>query len=243
MALPLLVSLLLGALLSSRRSQTLTSYADAAAPERGGVLSPEAFLTTLVYFGFGIALLRDFISFLALPLRQAKSAPAVSDAEPTPPPTFLAGLGERIDGVVAWAVLGALLSAVIRASVAEGALRGSLALSIAVAIAFSVSVPLHAVAALQLAFALIDRGFSLEAGLIISVLAPFAVKLSRPQSWVLVAIVTGLALGIGPLVPRALLFVDSRLTGAALLLVCALILARAYRLGFRRLLRPLLAPT
>jgi hypothetical protein len=252
-ALPLAAGLLLGALLAIARtpkfSSLLGGYARAATASRGGVLAPETFLLTLSHFGFPLALLRDLLSALGLALRgaPAESLPAAdgeaansteSSSEAAQHP-LSAGLFERVDVIVPWAALGVLVSAVIRASVPDFALECSLWLALLAAVAFALSVKVHAVAAVPLAFALADRGLPLAAALVILILAPFALDLRKLQHWLFIAVPCGLGLFFAEHIPRTLLMADSRAATVASACIGVVLLVRAYQLGFRGLLLPI----
>ncbi|MGC4087555.1 MAG: hypothetical protein QM756_06620 [Polyangiaceae bacterium] len=234
-ALPLTAGLALGALLSLGQSQKLRSllggYMDAARPQRGGVLTPEAFLLTLSHFGFALALLRDLLAAFGLSVR---GAPTTTEWESPRSELF-----RRIDIVVPWAALGVLVAAVIRASVPEFALASPTWLALLGAVAFALSVKVHAVAAPALALAVADRGLPLPAALVLMLLTPFALDLRNARHWLFIAIPSGLALAFGDRVPRALLASDSSAATLAAAVVGVVLLLRAYWLGFRGLLRPI----
>jgi ZIP family zinc transporter len=252
-SLPLAVGLLLGALLASRSEAGLERYARAAEAGKGGVFSPEAFLVTLAHFGFPFALARDLLGALLLPLRL--EAPGYrSSAEPLAPPPalvdsalpsrsaserFLAELDVRVDVVAAWGLLGALVSAVIRAAAPEGALLGPAWLGVLAALAFSVSVPLHAVAAPQLAFALAEKGLDPAGALLIVVVAPLALRPFGVRSGLLMVAASLACLALANHLPRELLLIEWRLSWCAVALLALLVLRRAYQRGFRGFLQPL----
>jgi ZIP family zinc transporter len=249
-ALPLAAGLVLGAALTlSRNPKLLGGYARAATANRGGVLTPEAFLLTLSHFGFLLALLRDLLSAIGLSLRGAPGdgVAAAEGAEESPEPASAgaalhpvsAGLFERVDVIVPWAALGLLVSAVIRASVPDFALECPLWVALLAAVAFALSVRLHAVAAPSLAFALADRGLPLAAALVVLILSPFALDLRKAKHWLFIAIPSVLALLFADRVPRNLLMADSEVATVAAACIGVVLLMRAYQLGFRGLLLPL----
>jgi hypothetical protein len=250
-ALPLAIGLLLGALLASRKEASFSRYARVAEVGKGGVFSPEAFLTTLAHFGFLFAVTRDLLGVLLLPLRletaetEAVEAAQRAAEKATIPESnssfgrFVQALDARVDRVAAWALVGALVAAVIRAAVPDGALAGSIWVSVLFALLFSVSVPLHAVAAVELAFALTGKGLDGAAALLIVVVAPLGLKplFVRPA---LLAVTAALVCGaVGAHVPKQLLTIEPWLAQAATVFVFALVLRRAYLLGFRGFLQPI----
>jgi len=250
-ALPLAAGLALGGLLALARSPKWSAlfggYARAATASRGGVLAPEAFLLTLSHFGFLLALLRDLLSAFGLALRDAppEGAAEVENAEGSSTQQqhpVTAGLFERIDVIVPWAALGVLVSAVIRASVPDFALECSPWVALLAAVAFALSVKVHAVAAPSLAFALADRGLPLAAAVVILILAPFALDLRKAKHWLFIAIPCALALLFADRIPHSLLMADSRAATIAAGCIGGVLLARAYQLGFRGLLLPLVRP-
>jgi ZIP family zinc transporter len=250
-ALPLAIGLLLGALLASRREASFSRYARVAEVGKGGVFSPEAFLTTLAHFGFLFAVTRDLLGVLLLPLRleaaetePLEAAQRAAEKATTPESSssfgrFVHALDVRVDRVAAWALVGALVAAVIRAAVPDGALAGSIWISVLFALLFSVSVPLHAVAAVELAFALSGKGLDGAAALLIVVIAPLGLKplFVRPA---LLSVTAALVCGaVGAHVPRQLLTIEPRLAQAATVFVFVLVLRRAYLRGFRGFLQPI----
>lgn len=256
-ALPLAVGLLLAALLATRSEGGLERYSRAAQAGQGGVFSPEAFLVTLAQLGFVFAVARDLLGVLLLPLRlpvptsDSEAAPEASGALGAPAERvlpvksrsalarFLGALDARVDVVVAWGLLGALVSAVIRAAVPDGALLGPTWASVLAALAFSVSVPLHAVAAPQLAFALAEKGLGNAAALLIVVVAPLAVKPDGLRPALLLAGASLACIALGDHLPKELVTIEPALAWSAVALLGALVLRRAYLAGFRGFLRPL----
>jgi hypothetical protein len=254
-ALPLAVGLLLGALLASRSEAGLERYSRAASAEKGGVFSPEAFLITLLHFGFPFALARDLLGVLLLPLRwqgtdSALPAPGtMAEGVPlanapaaelrSPFGRFVSALDARVDVVAAWGLLGALVAAVIRAAVPDGALSGPGWLSVLLALAFSVSVPLHAVAAPQLAFALWAKGLDGSGALLIAVVAPLALRPFNVRATLLMVAASLVCLLLAEHLPKQLITVEPRLAFAAAALLFSLVLRRAYLRGFRGFLAPL----
>lgn len=234
-SVPLACGLALGALVGLARSPKVLSvlglYRDAAKPTHGGVLAPEAFLLTLSHFGFPLAILRDLLSAIGFALRGSSEADA--------PVEVRASAFERVDVIVPWAALGVLVSAVIRASVPDLALDVSLWLAVPAAIAFALSVKVHAAAAPSLAFALAERGLPLPAALVALVLMPFALDPRNPKHALLVALAAGIALLLGEHMPHTPLVIDSNTAIIAAASIGALLLARAYELGFRGLLLPI----
>jgi hypothetical protein len=107
---------------------------------------------------------------------------------------------------------------------------------------FALSVPLHAVAAPQLAAALFARGFPAASAFLIAVLAPLGAR--RPNLAVLAATLLGLlaALFFAEDLLRAPLWIAPGLAQASAIALLALTVWRAYQLGLRRLLLALRAP-
>lgn len=251
-SVPLVCGLALGALVALGRSPQVTAllglYRAASRPERGGVLTPEAFLLTLSHFGFPIALLRDGISAIGFALRGpsagTEAAQAEEEAERSEEAHASSELPSaafaRVDVVVPWAAFGVLVSAVIRASVPDFALESPLWLALPVTILLTLSVKVHAVAAPSLAYALADRGLPLPAALVALVLMPFALDLRNGKQALFILIPVAFALAFGDSLPHAPLAIDSRLALIAASCVGALLLARSFTLGFRGVLLSIL---
>ena len=240
-AVPLACGLALGGLIALGRSEKVVSllglYRKASRPERGGVLTPEAFLLTLSHFGFFVALLRDFISAIGFALRgesASETSDTASDAA-VAPPSFA-----RVDVIVPWAALGVLVSAVLRASVPDLALQSPLWLAVPIVIVFTLSVKVHAVAAPSLAYALADRGLPLPAALVALILMPFALDLRNGKQALFLLVPVSFALALGDWLPHMPLVIDSRISLVAAAGIGALLLARSYELGFRGVLLSIL---
>ncbi|HET9933558.1 MAG TPA: hypothetical protein VFQ35_22790 [Polyangiaceae bacterium] len=254
-AVPLACGLALGALLALGRSPKVVSllgfYRRASRPERGGVLTPEAFLLTLSHFGFPIAVLRDAVSGIGFALRGASPEEALEDATigassagsasaESAVTSAVPSAFARVDTIVPWAALGVLVSAVIRASVPDFALASSLWLAIPVAILLTLSVKVHAVAAPSLAYALADRGLPMPAAIVALVLLPFALDLRNGKQALFLLIPVAFAFALGDRLPHAPLVIDSRIALVAASGIGALLLARSYELGFRGVLLTIL---
>lgn len=235
LALPLALGLICAAFLCVRESPSLGRYARLAEGRHGGVLAPEAFFVTLGLLGWGWAVTRDAGAWL---LRLRASAPHDHEREATPA-SFVQRLDERVDAVGAWALLGTLMAAVIGATVPAGALAGNPWLALAVALAFSLSVPLHALAAPQLALVLLDKGLFAPAALVIAVLSPFAVRKKHWLDFALITLVTAIAYVLAPRLALNALFVDSHVSWAIAAVLGVLWLRRIYLLGFRGFLAPI----
>ena len=240
-AVPLACGLALGGLIALGRSEKVVSllglYRKASRPERGGVLTPEAFLLTLSHFGIFVALLRDFISAIGFALRGESASEAsdtASDAA-VAPASFA-----RVDVIVPWAALGVLVSAVLRASVPDLALESPLWLAVPIVIVFTLSVKVHAVAAPSLAYALADRGLPLPAALVALILMPFALDLRNGKQALFLLVPVSFALALGDWLPHMPLVIDSRIALVAAAGIGALLLARSYELGFRGVLLSIL---
>ncbi|MFZ5890008.1 MAG: hypothetical protein ACOY0T_02980 [Myxococcota bacterium] len=262
-ALPLVCGLVIGVLLTLARDPKLFSflraYRDAASAERGGVLAPEAFLVTISHFGFPLAVLRDLISAVGLALRgrtgtsthadsavahaesvdSAAELVASGNAAESPAEVKPASWAERVDTIVPWALLGVLVAAVIRASVPDFALQCSLWVALPAALVFALSVKIHGVAAPSLAFALADRGLPFPAVLVVLVLAPFALDLRNPRHCLFAAVPVAFALAVADRIPRTLPMADTEAATVAVIVIAILLLLRAYQLGFRGLLLPI----
>jgi hypothetical protein len=256
-ALPLAVGLLLAALLATRSEGGLERYSRAAQAGEGGVFSPEAFLMTLAHLGFAFAVARDLLGVLLLPLRlpfpvpESEGMSATSETPRTKEESviparqssalarFMNELDARIEVVVGWGLLGALVAAVIRAAVPDGALLGPTWASVLAALAFSVSVPLHAVAASQLAFALAEKGLGNAGALLIAIVAPLAVRPDGLRPALLLGGASLACVALADHLPKQLVTVEPTLAWGAAALLGVLVLRRAYQTGFRGFLRPL----
>lgn len=244
-SVPLACGLALGAFVGVWRhpkvAALLSVYRDASTPARGGVLVPEAFLLTLSHFGFFLAIVRDLLSALGFALRASGEPGAHSEAVPKDEEESgrHAGAFERVDVIVPWAALGVLVSAVIRASVPDSALQVSLWLAMPAAIVFALSVKVHAAAAPSLAFALADRGLPLQAALVALVLMPFALDLRNAKQALFILVPVAFAVALGDRIPHPPLMLDSKTAIIAAACIGAVLLARAYELGFRGLLLPI----
>jgi hypothetical protein len=102
-----------------------------------------------------------------------------------------------------------------------------------------VSVPLHAVAAPQLAFALMEKGLDSSGALLITVLAPLALRPFGVRPALLMVVASGICLALAQHLPKQLLTVEPKLALCAVALLFALVLRRAYQRGFRGFLQPL----
>ncbi len=245
LAVPLCLGLVFGAVLSARDAGPASRYAAAAEPSGGGPFSPEAFLITLGWFGWYWALARDLLAaILRFPgLNGALAAPVEGASALAPPESglrgFVARLDARVDAIVAWALIGVVMAAVIRGAVPDAALAGRPWVAFGAALIFSLSVPVHAVAAPQLALALLDRGLPAPAALIIAVLTPLAARSKTPGHLLRVALVAGVAALVADHLPRSLVPVDATVSWIAAGLLGVWTLRRVFLLGFRGFLAPL----
>jgi hypothetical protein len=188
-----------------------------------------------------LAIVRDLLSALGFALRASGEPGAHSEAVPKDEEESgrHAGAFERVDVIVPWAALGVLVSAVIRASVPDSALQVSLWLAMPAAIVFALSVKVHAAAAPSLAFALADRGLPLQAALVALVLMPFALDLRNAKQALFILVPVAFAVALGDRIPHPPLMLDSKTAIIAAACIGAVLLARAYELGFRGLLLPI----
>lgn len=205
----------------------------------GTALGGEGFLVTLASFGWFFAVARDVLGAIGVALQQRATPPA-NDQVNAPPASRWRAFAERaqgrFDALAAWCFAGVVVSAIIQAALPWGALALTPAAALGVGLVFALSVPLHAVAASQLAGALFVRGFPGGASFLIAALAPLGGR--RPGGAVLSTAVLALVAGLlfGADLPRAPLWIAPWLAqGAALLLLFA-VLIRSYQVGLRRLL-------
>jgi len=235
LALPLAAGLLIGALVTASKWRSSLRWANSIEPGQGGVTTPEAYLTTLGTFGLWWALLRDGLSYVIRDIPEPQTAPTPIAEDPSPGfvRKLLARLDERVDALGAWALIGALMATVIRAALPIGALQGNLWLSLALTLVFCASVPLHAVAAIQVAAALFERGLSPSAAAFVAVLAPFAARTKSRNEWLRLGVVAVLLGFVVPHVPLEPLPTNTQVAWTAGALLVALMARRIYLLGFR----------
>jgi hypothetical protein len=238
---PLAVGLLLGSGLDFFRMKDGVSERAG----RGRGLGPETFLLTMTHFGWLFALGRDALVALGLSLAPAASTPepeAVNGAvvKSRSFRAWLSYLDARVDSVIAWGLVGVLIAAVIGACIPGGALTMSPLLALGLVLVFVLSVPVHAAAAPIVAFVLYVKGLPPGAAMLFIVLGPLRFESFSPRVAIAVALaVLGSFVG-GPYLVRPALALDPDVARAIAAVLLTLGLRRAYRLGFRALLRPLL---
>lgn len=235
-ALPLSLGLTLGALVATfagnlHRSQLYS----ATEPAQGATLGPEAFLLSLVHFGWLFAAAVQVLTLLpVLSLRPALPAvrrdPAPTSEEPPARARFL----ERLDELAPWALAGVAAATLVDAALPEGSLASlSPASAMLLALCLVLGLPLHAMLAPVVAAALVSKGFFAGAALACCVVGPFVLRRPEVRSVLpLLTAIAGAAL-VGSFVELAPLTVDPRLSRLVLLALVAVLLTRIYRRGLR----------
>ncbi len=239
----LLIGLLLGSIFDAiRRAPTSAAR---AALQRG--LGAEPFLLTMSHLGWLFAITRDALILVALALSPSSLEPRADTPAEAPEPAragllrWLAHLDARVDSVIGWGLVGVLVSGVIEATIPSGALQTAPWLALAAVLLFTVSVPVHAVAAPVIGFALYSKGLPAAATLLFVVLSPLRSQRAGLKVVVAVVVVTLGSFLVGPFVVQPALALNPVLARAFAAVLLTLGVRRAYRLGFRALLRPVLA--
>lgn len=257
-AVPLLLGLVLGALLMALprlgRGSLLHS---ATEPGRGVVLGPEAFLLNLVHFGWAFSAVTYALSTLSvvffprcskLPVEsEVKPEPGV---KPEPEPELAPESGrakspalrfaERLDYVTAWAFVGIAAAAVLSMAVPAGAFGGLAALeAAALSVFLTIGLPFHAVLAPTVTAALVGKGFSVTAALVLCSAGPFLLGLRKARHLAILPAILAGALIFGGWIAIDPLPIGAGLSESALVVLIGLVLARIYHLGFRGWLAPL----
>jgi len=234
-AFPLVVGLLLALILVQLPARLRESrFARAAALSSGGLLVPEAFLLTLVNFGWACALVGFAGSALAAWVVPAPAESAVSPAESLPAARF----AERLDHVTAWAFIALAAAALLGLALPERSfgMAGYGFAAVVLALVVVLCLPRHVLVGPIAGGVLASRGMPITAVLCLFTAGRSAASLR--QGLVLGGAVV-LALGLGAAVPVLPLAVPAEWSESALVLLAGLVLARVYHLGFRGWLAPL----
>jgi hypothetical protein len=242
-ALPFALGLLLSAL-PALWERPVTS-ADEARAHSGTALGGEGFLVTLANFGWFFAVARDVLGAIGVALHRGSASSTGDESDRASSPgwrAFTARARGRFDALVVWCFAGVVVSAVIQAALPPAALGVTSSAALAAALLFALSVPLHAVAASEVAGALFARGFPGASAFLIAVLSPLGAR--RPNGVVLATAALALvaAFLFGADLPRAPLWIPPWLAEGAALLVLGAMLFRSYQVGVRRLLLALKRP-